>query len=169
MPSTYSRRDVLRVGGVTFGLGTAGCLGDSPGGNDSHDTTVSNSTTSGSTSTRTDSPTTRTTSTTSERTTVAPSDVSDEAARERALTAEEAFLTEQLRNAPCLTNWGTSETTASTYATVTDRTADGVYVDVQHAYWYSTEDAEADGASTAVYVVTADSIRRDRGDSISPC
>ena len=162
MPSTYPRRDVLRLCGVTLGLGTAGCLGDSSNENSSGEPNVSNSTTPEAT-------TTQTTSTTPERTTIAVSDVPDEEAKERAIGAEEEFLTAQLQNSSCLTNWGVSETTASTRATVTKRTADGVYVEVTHAYSYSTENVEADGASIAVYVVTADSIQRDRGDSISPC
>ena len=160
MPSTYSRRDVLRVCGVAFGLGTAGCIGDSSNENSSGGTTV----------TTTDSTTTHSPSTTSKRTTIAASTVSDKQAKERALTAEEAFLTKQLQNASCLTDWGTTPTTVSKRATVTKRTADGVYVEVTHPYWYSTEQSEADAGSNALYVVTVDGTERVRGENVSaPC
>ena len=130
VPSEYSRRAALRVGGAALGtglVGLAGCTGfpsDYP-------------------------------------------DVSDEAARERALDAEETYLRERLRNVSCLEDWGTTPTTASREATVTDRTGDGVHVQVTHPYWYSTDQTEADGASEALYVVTDGSAERVRGESLS--
>jgi hypothetical protein len=102
------------------------------------------------------------------RTSATPS-VSDEEAKERALAAEEAFLAGRLRNASCLTNWGTYPTTMSESATVVNRTADGVFVEVVHPYSYSTENVSADGGSNALYVVTADGTRRVRGDDVAPC
>lgn len=95
--------------------------------------------------------------------------LTDGVAKERALEAEESYLVERLENASCLTGWGTSETTAQTTASVADRTAEGVVVDVTHAYWYSTEKAEADGASEARYVITDDDTRRIHGETVSPC
>ena len=93
----------------------------------------------------------------------------DEEAERRAIDAEESYLVERFENASCLTGWGLSETTAQTTATVSERTAEGVVVDVTHAYWLSTEELSADGASEARYLVTAEDARRIDGDSISPC
>ena len=97
------------------------------------------------------------------------SNVSDEAAEERALSAETRYLTRQLEDASCLETWGTRPTTASRRATVVDRTAHGVYVEVTHPYSYSTESVEADGASEATYLVTDDGTARKRGDHVYPC
>lgn len=97
------------------------------------------------------------------------SKVSNKEAKKRALTAEKKHLTQHLQNATCLTDWGTDSTTANQQATITNRTADSVYVEVTHPYWYSTENLDADGGSNAVYVVGPDSIQRVRGDQLSPC
>lgn len=96
-------------------------------------------------------------------------DVSDEAAKERALSAEKTYLTRQLQDAPCPENWGTRPTTASRRATVVNRTTEGVYVEVTHPYSYSTGSEEADGATEATYLVTDDGIERERGDHVYPC
>ena len=93
----------------------------------------------------------------------------DEGAEQRAIDAEETYLFERLRNASCLTGYGTMETTGQTTATVSDRTTEGVVVEVTHAYWYRTEELESDGESEARYVVTSDEARRIDGDTISPC
>lgn len=93
--------------------------------------------------------------------------VSNETAKERALAAEESYLTERLQNVSCLADWGTTSTTVSKRATVTNRTSAGVYVEVTHPYWYSTEQTDADGGTNARYVVTAESVERERGDSVS--
>ncbi|MFC4449984.1 hypothetical protein [Halorussus aquaticus] len=188
MPSTHSRRTLLRSCGLALVLGTAGCLGglqtgDPPGDHDASEdaaTRPGGSTARGTTasngSTANDTATPRTTAAT-----ISPGTVSDEAATERALAAEEAFLTERLGNASCLDDWGTYPTTAQKRATVVERTADGVRVEVSHPFSYSTEQTEtegdsrtvslvtADGASRAVYLVTADDARRVSGDTISPC
>lgn len=89
--------------------------------------------------------------------------------QERALAAEEAFLTERFRNASCLTNWGVSPKSPSTRTGIVERTAEEVRVEVTLTYYYSTDDLEADGASNALYVVTVDSTERIRGDEVSPC
>lgn len=88
---------------------------------------------------------------------------------ERALSAEEAFLTERFRNASCLTNWGVSPKSPSTQTVIVERTAEEVRVEVTLTFYYTTEDLEVDGASNALYVVTVDSTERVRGDEISPC
>lgn len=157
MPSSRTRRSVLALLGSGFGLGTAGCFGDSRTDPAAAESTHSKTA---------DDATTETTAT---RTTVPPAVVSDADAKERALAAEEAYLTERLRSASCLSNWGTYPTTASKRATVADRTADGVRVEVVHPYSYSTDRTEADGASRAVYAVTADDAERVSGDAVSPC
>lgn len=163
MPSPISRRDILCLCGVTFGLGTAGCLEDSPSGN-GFETTVSNTTT------QVESTTTHTPVTTSDRTTIALIDVSDEEAIERALAAEEEFLAEHFRNASCLTDWGVTPRSAASQTKVTKRTAEGVYVAATVEWYTTTEEVDDDGLSKAVYVVTADSIERVQGDSPwSPC
>lgn len=162
MSSTYFRRTVLRASGVVFALGATGCTEYLPYETSSDETTVAYTTT------RLNSTTTRPRSTSSEETTVAPSIVSDEEAKERTLTAEEEFLTEQLQNASCLTDWGVTPGSISD-ATVTKRTADGVYVAVTVEWYYTKGDTDDDGASNAVYVVTADSIKRVQGDKLSPC
>ncbi|NEU56906.1 hypothetical protein [Halorussus sp. MSC15.2] len=177
MPSTHSRRTLLRSCGLALGTGTAGCLGGFQNGDPSSDPdapgddatrkneSTARSTTASNGSTANDTATPRTTA----EATLSPDVVSDEAAKERALAAEEAFLTERLGNASCLDNWGTYPTTAHKRATVVERTADGVRVEVSHPFSYSTRRTEADGASRAVYLVTADDARRVSGDTISPC
>jgi len=87
----------------------------------------------------------------------------------RALDAEESYLVERFDNASCTTGWGTMETTAQTTATVSDRTSEGVVVEVTHAYWYSTEELEADGASEARYRVSKSDTERIEGDTITIC
>ncbi|WP_430506481.1 hypothetical protein [Haloparvum sp. PAK95] len=98
--------------------------------------------------------------------TLAPSIVTDEEAKERALNAEEKYLKDHLSNATCLNDWGTTPTTASKQATVTKRTAEKVFVEVTHPYWFSTNRSEADSSSEAVYTVTADTAERKSGDNI---
>jgi len=107
--------------------------------------------------------------TTSPATTIPPSSVSDDEAKERALAAEEAHLSERLEAADCLENWGTTATTASEEATVAERTGDGVRVLLQHPYWYSTDDTEADASSSAQYLVDAETAERVGGDDVDPC
>ncbi|WP_152529726.1 hypothetical protein [Candidatus Halobonum tyrrellensis] len=98
------------------------------------------------------------------------SSVSDDEATERALAAEEVYIRTQLKEASCTESWGLeSYTGVETEATVSERTADGVRVSVTHPYWYSTATTEADGASRATYLVTAESIQRVDGDSIISC
>ena len=155
MSSTYSRRTVLSYCTAVFGLGTAGCLGDLSG--DADATTTRNATTG------------PTQSTTLDRTTVPAAAISDDDAKERALVAEKEYLVGQLKDAPCLDNWGTYPTTASKRATVADRTPEGVRVKVVHPYSYSTDRSEVDGASRADYLVTTDEERRADGDTVSPC
>lgn len=150
MSRPRSRRSLLTLCGTAFCLG-AGCLGDA-----ASEAPASEST--------------RTNATATERLTVSPSEVSDEEARDRALAAEEEFLTARLENASCLNGWGTTPATVDESAAVVDRSADGVTVSVTHPYWYSTDRAEADLASEAVYVVTEDEARRvGDGEDVSPC
>lgn len=147
------RRAVLALCASAAGLG-AGCLDGSPTDGGADD--------AGDDATQPDDATT-------EPPTVSPSEVSDGAAKERALAAEEEFLTARLENASCLNDWGTTPSTVSESAEVVDRSAEGVTVSVTHPYWYSTGNEEADLASDAVYVVTADEVRRTGGTNVSPC
>jgi hypothetical protein len=96
--------------------------------------------------------------------------VSDDAARERALAAEERYLRSRLGNAPCVDGWGlNSYTGVDAESTVVNRTDAGVHVDVVHPFWYGTAETDADGRSEATYLVTADGVRRLRGTEVSPC
>ena len=97
-------------------------------------------------------------------------ELGDESARERALSAEEAFITQQLENAPCVEGWGLTEYGGiAKDAVIENRTADGVYVEVTHPYWYGTEQDEVDGGTTARYLVTAENVQRIDGDKLNPC
>lgn len=103
-------------------------------------------------------------------TTVSPRSISNASATERALAAEEASLEAVFRNASCVESWGTDATVGiDREATVVNRTADGVYVEVTHPYWYGTDDTEADDGSHALYLVTPETVHRVRGDDVSPC
>lgn len=152
MPSAFSRRDVVELFAVALSLGTAGCLADSQNSDESKSTA---------------------------QTTVSPSDVSDDKAKILALDAEEVYLSKHFANATCLEDWGTYPTTASKEASVTNRTAEGVYMDVVHPFSYRTKpkevgegkkvQTEADGASEASYLITDNSSIRLQGDAIAPC
>ena len=159
MPSAYTRRTLLSLCATGFGLGTAGCLG----GSAPIETTTGTVDTAGANGTATS------THPTPDETTIPASVVPDAEAKERALAAEKEYLVGQLEDAPCLDGWGTYPTTASKRATVTDRTPEGVRVEVVHPYSYSTDSTEADGASRGEYLVTADEARRVDGDTVAPC
>ena len=96
--------------------------------------------------------------------------VGDTEARDQALTAEEEYITEQLGNASCVKEWGLTDYVGwEKGATVINRSVDGVYVEVTHPYWYSTEEVEADIGSEATYRVTGDEVKRVSGTTVSPC
>ncbi|HKL30089.1 MAG TPA: hypothetical protein VJ898_12605 [Natrialbaceae archaeon] len=90
---------------------------------------------------------------------------------ERALATEEGYLEAVFRNASCVESWGTDATVGiDREATVVNRTADGVYVEVTHPYWYGTDDnTEVDDGSNALSLVTSETVHRVRGDEVSPC
>lgn len=94
---------------------------------------------------------------------------SDENATERALAAEEAFVSERLSNATCVDEWGTEATVVDREAVVTDRSGEALSVNVTQPYWYGTAEDSADGASRARYRVTANATERVGGDTVSPC
>lgn len=101
---------------------------------------------------------------------LADAGVSNGAATERALGAEEAYLTERFEDASCVESWSlTSYVGIDEEATVVNRTADGVYVDVTHPLSYATDDEEADVATEATYLVTEDDVRRVGGTNVTPC
>lgn len=96
--------------------------------------------------------------------------VSNGDAKERALSAEEDYIAEELESAACVESWGlTSYAGVEAEARVTNRTDDGVYVSVRHPYWYSTEEVEADVGSEARYLVTGEATERVGGTEVSPC
>jgi hypothetical protein len=90
-------------------------------------------------------------------------------ARERALDAEEAHLSNGFENASCVESWGTSSPVVEEESSVVNRTDGGVYVEVRHPYFYGTNSTEEDGASEAVYRVTAENETRVSGDRVVPC
>ena len=94
-------------------------------------------------------------------------------AEERALGAEERYVSSQLEDASCLGSWGTNEGTVSRAARITGVTASGLRVSVTLPYAYMTErdgqTIHADTASEAVYAVSLTGTRRVSGDTISPC
>lgn|GEM_PF-2157761 len=90
-------------------------------------------------------------------------------AKQRALDAEETHLSAGFENAPCVESWGTSSPVVEAESSVINRTDGSVYVEVRHPYFYGTNSTEEDGASEAVYRVTADSETRVSGDIVVPC
>jgi hypothetical protein len=114
----------------------------------------------------------------SRTTTVASASVPDGPAKQFALDAEEAYLESVLSNASCLDSWGTSPTVTTEEATVVERSAAGVRVEVRHPLSYSIERTNedgtmervhADGASEATYLITENGTERLTGDTPSPC
>ncbi|PSP90219.1 hypothetical protein BRC90_01895 [Halobacteriales archaeon QS_4_69_34] len=138
---------------------------------DTPTTTIEEPTTTEELTTTSDTTATHTRPPTSNGTIAAASNVSKDEAKERSLAAEAEYLTRQFQNATCLSAWDFGGTVKKR-ATVTNRTADGVYVEVTHPYTYSKEfgrtDMVADVGTNALYVVTAESSRRVRGDNVSP-
>ncbi|ELZ24288.1 hypothetical protein C475_13602 [Halosimplex carlsbadense 2-9-1] len=90
-------------------------------------------------------------------------------AEQRALDAEERYLSAEFENASCVESWGTSSPIVEAESSVVNRTDGGVYVEVRHPYFYGTNSTEEDGASEAVYRVTAENETRVSGDSVVPC
>lgn len=108
--------------------------------------------------------------------------VTDDEARDRALTAEESHIADSLQTASCLEDWGVGPATIRRSATVENRSGDGVSVDVTQPYWYEivhtraddagnsrTEVSHADAASEATYRVTGEEAVRVQGSTIEPC
>ncbi|WP_424017729.1 hypothetical protein ACOZ4N_17940 [Halorientalis pallida] len=97
------------------------------------------------------------------------SGVSNERAKEIALEAEFGYVEDQLANADCLADWGTSGSAVQEEAAIDYRTSEGVYVDVVVGYWTATRNMEGDSGSEARYFVTRDETERVDGTDISPC
>lgn len=90
--------------------------------------------------------------------------------KERALAAEEAYISEELENASCVDEWGLTDYGGwGKEATPINRSSDGVYVEVRHPYWFGTEELEADAGSEATYLVTDNGVQRLGGTKVSPC
>jgi len=101
--------------------------------------------------------------------TVAPATLPDSEATDRALEAETDYVSARLENASCLSYGETGEFTASAEATVTNRTQNGVVLNVQRPYSWAKNDTVADLVSNASYLVTKNQTNRRSGTSISPC
>ncbi len=80
--------------------------------------------------------------------------VTNQSAKNTALTQEEAYLETTLENASCLTAWDTSEVTSKKRASVISYSLDGHVVKVSHPYSYSTNQTDADSSSKATYLVS---------------
>ncbi|MFC7071459.1 hypothetical protein [Halobaculum lipolyticum] len=92
-----------------------------------------------------------------------------DAAGDRALAAEQAFLEDRLAAADCLDSYGTGEVVVSERARVVGVRPTGLVVDVRHPYALSTGRLEADAVAEARYLVGPDAVRRLDGDEIDPC
>lgn len=94
-------------------------------------------------------------------------------AEQRALSAEEAYVTAQLENASCLDDSGVDEGAVTKQAAVTGPAVGGFRVRVTMPYAHRVETEEgplfADSGSEVVYAVTPVSTRRISGDTIAPC
>lgn len=92
-------------------------------------------------------------------------------ARTRALDAEEDYVTRRLRNADCVDSWGVYDAGGSRpkEATVLDRRAEGVVVNVTHPFWWGNERVDDDDFSKAAYRITTGDTHRISGRTIDPC
>ncbi|MFC7202224.1 hypothetical protein ACFQJC_01750 [Haloferax namakaokahaiae] len=100
-------------------------------------------------------------------------ELSNTSAKQRALDAEREYLESRLGNASCLSEWGITATTTSKEAAITNRTAEGVLVEIRHPYSYEAKHGDsysiADQSSQATYLVTNEGAERVSGDDVSPC
>lgn len=94
-----------------------------------------------------------------------------ETAITRALCAEERYLRQQLQQANCVDSWGAYDAGGSPdeEGTVVNRTSNGIYVDVQHPYWWGNSEVSDDSFSTATYLVIGNRTRRVSGRAVEPC
>ncbi|WP_435358984.1 hypothetical protein [Haloarchaeobius sp. DFWS5] len=162
MKPSSSRRTLLVQCATALAVGTAGCLSGEEGGPSSGETaSTSESTAAGDTTSQAES-------TTTVQTTVDPERADD--AKERALSAEAAYIQSAFQNASCVTDWGLDAVTGEKEATVVEETGEGLSVEVHHPYWYETEKDQADSISVATYRVTEGSVERVDGDTNqNPC
>lgn len=163
-PDASRAGTVVLVCCLLLGLSLAGCLG------------VGDATERGGTQTGVDTPNQTATPTdihTADRTaspTETPTAPSDTDAEERALAAEEEYITDRLENAACVNSWGLTDYGGiPENATVSERSEDGVTVEVTHPYWYGTDSKEVDAGTRAEYLVTEESVQRVDGDELEPC
>ncbi len=103
------------------------------------------------------------------RTTVAPAQLPDSEATDRALDAETDYVSSRLRNASCLDYWELGQFTAEARATATNRTHRGVVVDVQRPYSWGKDELVADEVLNGRSLVTENETTRRSGQSIAPC
>jgi hypothetical protein len=95
-------------------------------------------------------------------------DISNQTAKERALTAESDYVSRVLSNASCLTNFDTTISPESE-AQIINRSQRGIFVDVSFLYSYETDTVEADVGTLPIYRITDNRTVRVEGDSIEPC
>jgi hypothetical protein len=97
-----------------------------------------------------------------------------EAAEQRAFSAEETYVTNQLDDASCLVEWGVNDGVGlQPEMAVTGLSGGGLRVMVAVPYHVAEQDGNqttvGDTASEAVYRVTPTETRRLSGDDISYC
>ncbi|WP_459192551.1 hypothetical protein [Halosimplex sp. J119] len=93
----------------------------------------------------------------------------DDTAKQRALGAERAFLSDSLPSKSCVDDWGFSAPVVSKTAVIRNRTGDTVEVAVRHPFWYSSGNGHGDTYSTAIYFVTAEATDRERRSGPQIC
>lgn len=153
----FSRRKALQTVCGFASLALAGCTDRTTPAETSTPTPASSST-----------PTVSLTGTAAPETTTV--DRNSERAEDRALSAEEAYITEQLENASCIEEWGLTDYVGwGKGATVINQSTNGVYVNVSHPFWYSTSEEEADVGTKATYRIAGDEVQRLSGTRVSPC
>lgn len=96
------------------------------------------------------------------------------AAEQRAFSAEETYVTNQLDDASCLVEWGVNEGVGlKPKMAVTGLAGNGLRVTVAMPYHVAEQDSNqttvGDTTSEAVYRVTPTETRRLSGDDISYC
>lgn len=101
--------------------------------------------------------------------TTARTTIPNATATDRALTAETDYVRSRLENATCLQSWGIGEYTMDATATVIARGSEGVRVEVQRPYSYSTDDSIVDTATHATYLVGETETQRLSGERVDPC
>lgn len=98
-------------------------------------------------------------------------DVSDDEAKRQAYEAETEHVTEIVESSDCVSGGVGVGYPHTEFTSIEDRTEDGVYVSVDHPYWYTTDEGtHVHTGSQATYLVTTETAERIEGSEIAdPC